>query len=491
MSNIIVSREKEQRILEQMLCSNKPEFLAIYGRRRIGKTFLIRSFFENKEAIFFDVTGTKNGALSEQIKHFTKRIGEIFYHGARLVAEKNWDQTFEILTEAINSTTSDKKVVLFFDEFPWMATKNSKLIEQLDYYWNQYWSKNNNIKLIICGSSAAWIIEKIVNNKGGLHNRLTKDIYLEPFNLFDTKEFLSAQGINLTNKQLIQIYMATGGIPYYLAKLEKGLSATQNVEALAFSNKSFLLKEFDNLFSSLFDKYDTYIEVIRIIAKHRYGIGQEELLKGMGKALCGKGGKTILKSLQDTSFIISFKPHLHKRRGIYYKVIDEYTLFYLYWIEPTKDALLEKSLSQGYWEKTQDSAGWYSWAGLAFEAICYKHLPQIRKKLALSPTAIPRVWRYVPTKGSTEQGAQIDLLFDRDDDAITICEIKYTDKPFEIDKQCAKNLMTKIEVFKKITRTTKQIFIAFISANGLKPTMYSEEMISACVTLDDLFQSES
>lgn len=181
------------------------------------------------------------------------------------------------------------------------------------------------------------------------------------------------------------------------------------------------MKEFDNLFLSLFSKHDLYIAVIRIIAKHRYGIGQEELLNSMPKSLRGESGKRILQSLQDTSFIINFKPHLHKKKGIYYKVIDEYTLFYFYWIEPIKDALLEKGLSRGYWERKQLSASWHSWAGYAFEAICYEHLSQIRAKLKLSPTAIPRTWRYVPIKGSKEQGAQIDLLFDRDDDAITQC----------------------------------------------------------------------
>lgn len=490
MTGHIIGRKKELRILEQMCCSDNPEFLAIYGRRRVGKTFLIRSFFEGNDFIFFDIMGAKDGSLLEQIKHFTKRIGEIFYKGANLVAGNNWDNTFEILTEAIKAVSGNKKIVLFFDEFPWMATKNSRLLQSLDYYWNQHWSKDKRIKLIICGSSASWIIEKIVNNKGGLHNRLTKDIYLEPFDLTNTKQFLYEQGIVLNNRQVVKVYMVTGGIPYYLSKIEKGLSATQNIERLSFVRKSFLLKEFDNLFSSLFDKSDTYIEVIRTIAKHRYGIGQEELLKGMGKALCGKSGKHMLQSLQDTSFIISFKPHLHKRRGIYYKVIDEYTLFYLYWIEPIKDALLEKGLSKGYWEKKQLSAAWHSWAGYAFESVCYEHLPQIRKKLDLSPTAVPRTWRYAPIKGSKEQGAQIDLLFDRDDDAITICEIKYTDKPFEINKQYAKNLINKVEVFKKITRTTKQIFIAIISANGLKTNMHSKELISGCVTLDDLFKDE-
>lgn len=483
----IVGREEEIQTLRDFLESDRPEFLAIYGRRRIGKTFLIRSFFEGEDVIFFNVTGTKDGVLSEQILHFTKQIGNVFYHGAQLKTGKNWNETFEMLTDAFK-TIKDKKIILFFDEFPWMATKNSKLLQNLDYYWNQYWSANSQIKLIICGSSASWIIDKIVNNKGGLHNRLTRNINLEPFNLSETEKYLNNLGINLNQQQITTIYMVMGGVPYYLSKIEKGFSAVQNIEKLAFRRKSFLLEEFTNLFSSLFEDHETNIEIIRLIAQNRYGIGQENLLKRMGKALHGKGGLRKLKALQDASFIISFKPHLHSKKGIYYKVIDEYTLFYFHFIEPIKGTLLERGLTKGYWDKKYNSAEWYSWAGYTFEAICYKHLRQISEALELSPTSIPSTWRYVPRKGSKEEGSQIDLLFDRDDNAITICEIKYTEEPFSINKVYAEKLRKKIDVFQKITRSKKQIFLTFISANGLKETMYSKEVIDSFINLRDLFR---
>ncbi len=486
----IVGRKTELNILTQMLSSNVPEFLAIYGRRRVGKTFLIRSFFEKKTSLLFDVTGSKDGALVEQVRHFTKEIGRVFYNGARLKEPKNWDLAFEMLTEALISSPKNKKIVLFFDEFPWMATKNSRLLQSLEYYWNQHWSRDKRIKLIICGSSASWIIEKIVNNKGGLYNRLTRNIYLEPFNLRDSKRFLSSIGVKLNNEQVLQIYMVTGGIPYYLSKIERGLSAMQNIELLAFQRKSFLAEEFENLFSSLYEEPGSYIEIVRIIASRRYGIGQEELLRQLGKTLHGKTGLKRLKALQDANFITSFKPHFHKKRGIYYKVIDEYTLFYLDWIEPIKATLLTKGPMKGYWEKQRGSPSWSSWSGYAFESVCYKHLPQISQSLKMSPRAIPNTWRYVPRKGSDEKGAQIDLLFDRDDGSLTICEIKYTIKPYLIDKQESTKLKQRIMVFKEITRTKKQIFLAVISANGLKRNMYSDEMVDGAARLDDLFKEE-
>lgn len=485
----VVGRESECLILEDILNSGRPEFIAIYGRRRVGKTYLVREFFENKKAVFFNTTGTKDGTMSEQISHFTKEIGNVFYNGIPIKRAKNWDETFELLTKAIATVRKNNKVILFLDEFPWMATRKSRLLQTLDYYWNQHWSRDKRIKLIICGSSASWIINKVINNKGGLHNRITKSAMLiEPLHLLATKQLLSKQGVKLTNRQILQIYMVTGGVPYYLSNIQKGLSATQIIDQLAFSNKSLLINEFDNLFSSLFTDHETCEKMIRIISEYQYGIAQEELFKKIDGGIKGKLGLTKLKEMEEAGFITSFTPHFHKKRGIYYKIIDEYTLFYLKWIEPIKSSLLKKTLPPTYWEKQQNTSSWDSWSGLAFESICYKHVAQISEALQLCPTALPSTWRYKPSKGSINEGAQIDLLFDRNDDSITLCEIKYTDTPFVIDKKYAKILNNKINTFKKVTKTNKQIFLAMISASGIKNNMYSEEMIDGIVTLDDFFK---
>ncbi len=301
------------------------------------------------------------------------------------------------------------------------------------------------------------------------------------------KAFLKNKGVAFTNKQLIELYMCMGGIPYYLSKVEKGYSVTQIIENLAFKRKGFLLQEFDNLFASLFKDAEVYVDLVKKIALHRYGIGKRQLLEAMGKPLIGKGGLEKLHALKVTGFIADFKPLFHKEKGIYYKVIDFYCLFYFYWISPIKDTLLEKSLLKGYWDKLKKQASWHSWAGLAFEAVCYDHLPQISQALDLSPTAVPSAWRYAPRKGRNEKGAQIDLLFDRDDDAITICEIKYCDEPFVLTKEYSLKLKQKLDVFKKITKTTKQLFVAIITTYGLKNNKHSEELITNVVTLDDLF----
>jgi hypothetical protein len=481
----IICRKKEQEILDEVTSSNQPEFLALYGRRRIGKTFLVREYFENKPVVFFNTTGSKDGTMAEQIIHFTQTIGDTFHHGIYPKEMDSWDATFRMLTKAMKESAADKPIVLFMDEFPWMASPKSRLLGSLDYYWNQFWSRDPRTKLIICGSSASWVIKHIINNRGGLHNRITRKMLLKPFNLSETKRFLESNGVNLNNDHIIKLYMVTGGVPYYLSKIKKGLSSTQIIEQLAFQENGLLISEFDNLFASLFKNSEVVIELIYHISSKRYGIGQAELFKLMNGNIKGKQGLTKLKELEDTGFIRSFMPYQHKQKGVYYKVIDEYTLFYLRWIKPIKDNLLKGNLEPSYWEKEQSSGAWYSWAGLAFESICYKHLPQIRRTLNLPANALPSTWRAVGGDEATG-GAQIDLLFDRGDNAITLCEIKYTSKPFAVNKQLAQSLEAKKAVFLKKTKTTKQIFFALVSANGVTQ---SEDAgwLDGVVTLDGLF----
>lgn len=485
----LMGRDEECRVLNQLYESKSPEFLALYGRRRVGKTFLVREIFKSKEGgIFFNVTGAKNAPMKEQIKHFTSQLSSAFYSGIELKEGKNWDEAFNQLTKTIKEQTpKDKKIVLFFDELPWMSTRRSRVLEMLDYYWNQHWSQDGRIKLIICGSSASWIINKVIRDRGGLHNRVTKEIHLEPFNLSQMKQFLHARKIKLNDRQILQLYMVTGGVPFYLTKIEPGLSASQIIESLAFSKTGFFLEEFDKLFSSLFDNSDEYITLVKLLAENRYGIGQRKLLEKLGKQAVGAKGTKMLNDLEQTGFIMSFRPLYNVKRGTYYRLTDEYTLFYLKWIEPISKGFAKKSLEPNYWQDIQTTPEWYSWQGYAFESVCYKHLINIRRALALNPRALPSTWRFIPKPGSKSRGAQIDLLFDRTDDAITLCEIKYTDEPFTLTKDYVDNIIQKISVFKERTHTAKQIFIAFISANGVKNNYYADELINNTVTLSDLF----
>ena len=483
----IIGRSREQKTLDDTYQSKKAEFLAIFGRRRVGKTFLIKTFFDKKDCIFFYCSGLQNGKLKEQLKEFSKQIGSVFYNGASIAPFHRWMDTFEEVTKAINSTPKGMKIVLFFDELPWMATKRSGLLEALDYYWNRYWSHNNNLKLIVCGSAASWIIEKIINNKGGLHNRVTRTMQLEPFSLHETQEFLSNSGVKLNQLQILDLYMALGGIPHYLALVPKGKTAHQAIDELCFQKNGELVNEFERLFSSLFSESPTYAALVKFISKYRYGIGQAQLIKA---AKVSDGGSTIkkLKALEEAGFIQEFIPHGHQDKGKYYKVIDEFCLFYLYWIKPNLKTIQRQVRSAGYWLSKAKNPEWKTWSGYAFEAVCYKHIPEIRRALHIDVGAEIGSWRYAP-RLENQVGSQIDLLFDRNDGAITLCEIKCNSQPYVIDKTYAKTLMTKIDNYQKIIRTQKQIFLAMITVAGLKPSIYSEEMVNAVVKLDDLFMT--
>lgn len=281
--------------------------------------------------------------------------------------------------------------------------------------------------------------------------------------------------------------MVVGGIPHYLNQMEKGLSSSQNIDKLCFTKNGLLSKEFNNLIASLFNESEVYNELIRLIAKRRYGIDRRTLLK-QSKLSSGGRFNQRLKELEEAGFIINFKPYGHAKRGQYYRIIDEYTLFYPNWVEPVAENIRHHSKPRGYWDGRSKSAAWKSWAAYAFESICYKHIENIRVALNVPVTADVGTWRYSPRRNSDENGAQIDLLFDRDDEVVTICEIEYSESAFEIDKSYASNLLNKIEVYKKQRRSSKQIFVAMITASGLRANIYTSDLIANQASLVDLFE---
>lgn len=483
-----VGRYEERRALEAVFKSKSAEFIAIYGRRRVGKTCLIKTVFKQKEdAIFFHVTGTRDASVSEQINDFTRVIESVFYNNdLELKNPENWKKVFELLTNAIRREARHRKVILFFDELPWLASKRSQFIQALDYYWNRYWSDMPQIKLIVCGSAASWMLNNVISHKGGLHNRITGQIALYPFDLKEEKELLWSKGVKYNDAQVLETFMVTGGVPYYLNFLKKSLSVSQNVDQLCFQNKGALVEEFSRLYSSLFYHSESYEELIKIIASKRSGVERNEILKKSKYSTDGGRLKERLDALEKSGFIVSFKPYGFLKRRTFYRLIDEYSLFYLNWIAPSLSSVRKLDKTKGYWLEKCQSPAWRSWAGYAFESVCYKHIAQIRKALGIHASAEVGSWQYIPKKSSSDTGAQIDLLFDRDDGVITICEIKYTSQPYQLTKEEANLLMRKIEIFKTRTRTSKQTQLVLITNIVMKETMYSEELVTHNLTLADL-----
>lgn len=483
----IIGRSPEKEQLSRAFSSKKSEFIAVYGRRRVGKTFLIRTYFTQKKCIFFHITGIKDGKLHEQLYEFTRILEATFYGPqVRLKEPTSWTLAFELLTQTIKQQSSRQKVVLFFDELPWLASQKSGFLQALDYYWNRFWTNLPNLKLVVCGSAASWMIENLLQHKGGLHNRTTYRISLAPFTLGETKAYLKFLGFSYTDRQVSDIYMVMGGIPFYLNFLDKTLSVPQNIDHLCFNKKGPLVDEFNILYASLFHQSEAHQEIIRILGTKRQGMERGDLLKLAKFSSEGGTFNHRLKELEASGFIIRYTPFGHKKRNTHLQIVDEYSLFYMAWIEPALGTILRIGQANGYWIEQSQTPSWKSWAGYAFESLCFKHLEQIRQALGINASAAIGNWRYRPEKGSDGDGAQVDLLFDRNDGVITLCEMKYTTAPYKLTKPEAHALLRKIDIFKKQTRTTKQITIALVTSQKIQDTAYAEDVLSGSVTLKDL-----
>lgn len=487
MGKKIIGRREEKSLLKRRLNSKEAEFMAIYGRRRVGKTFLIKYAIANARLSSIEVTGLKDGTQQQQLNIFTRSFEKAFNLAYKLANPISWMEAFDLLTKAIDRLPKKKNFVIFFDELPWLATARSGLLQALDHFWNAEWVNRSNVKLIVCGSAASWIIDNIVNAKGGLHNRLTMSLVIRPFSIRETVEFLDSRAIKMSMMQVLDLYLVMGGIPFYLKAIEKGKSAMQNINQLCFTANGLLFGEFDRLYSSLFKNSEAYTEIIKVLASHPQGMDQQEL---RGKLKQSASGGTLTKrliELESAGFIISFVPYGREKKGIYYRIIDEYTLFYLRWIRPVQNRIKLATSQSNYWQSKCQTAQWNSWVGCAFEAFCYKHIDQIAKGLKIHSGFNIGTWRYIP-KSKKEKGVQIDLLLDCDDGVINVIEIKYGKKPFRITKQYATQLCDKVDVFEEQLKVKKDIYLTFITVAGLLENAYVDELVSNELTLEELIQ---
>jgi AAA+ ATPase superfamily predicted ATPase len=482
MNGLIIGRESELKILDEIYESVQAEFIAVYGRRRIGKTYLISEYFRNK-GLYFEITGMKDSSMRDQLYQFAYEYSRQFNQGDRIPTPKSWGEAFTLLNDAIEKNDQDKKIILFFDEIPWLASPRSKFLNALDHCWNRYLSRHKNVILVICGSSASWIIKNIINDKGGLHGRVTRKIRLLPFSLAETERYLQYRNIELDRKQIIDLYMAIGGVPKYLAAVPRGKSAAQIVSELCFSRNGILFEEFNNLYRSLFDHFEHHIEIVRALALSNEGLTGSELL---GKVKMSSGGTAskILQELIDAGFLIYVPTFNKKKVGGVYRLIDEYSLFYLIWI---KEIGIQGTNDPEFWLKQYGSSRWLTWSGLAFEAVCYKHVNQIKKGLGIiGITTVDSSWRHI-AKNKDERGAQIDLVIDRADRSINLCEMKYSDSEFTIDGSYSTNLQNKKVVFREQTGTTKTLFMTLVTTFGVKKNSQYLSVVNNQLTMNDLF----
>jgi AAA+ ATPase superfamily predicted ATPase len=467
----IIGRTKEMRELQRYFDSDKPELIIIYGRRRVGKTFLIKEFFENKFSFYF--TGTVGASKAVNLAGFDRAIVE--FGGSAAPASKNWDEAFIKLRRLLNESGGGKKVI-FIDEMPWLDTRESGFLLAFDYFWNSWASANPDILLIGCGSATSWITKKIFKNRGGLHNRVTGRIYLSPFTLGECEAYFKNKGIVMTRYQIAECYMIFGGIPYYLNLMSGDLSLSQNVDKLCFANNAPLQYEFDELYRSLFGAADRHISIIETMSKKMSGMSRGELSGASKMAPSGHFTDT-LNELAQCDFIEKYTDFTKGRNNAYYYLKDPFSLFYLRYMKNNN------SKDEYFWTNYLEDGGHRAWCGYMFEQLCRIHTRQIKAKLGiLGVSTNTTSWRSKKTPG----GAQIDLLIDRRDGIINLCEVKYSKHPYTINKNIVSGLEQKKAVFLSETNVKKAIHITMITTWGLERKGYFTFAQSE-VTLDDLF----
>jgi len=479
----ILARQQELKILEKIYLSKNPEFLAIYGRRRVGKTFLIRQFFRDK-GFYFEVTGIRKGSLKQQLQAFSIEFARVFANREINNPPCDWMEAFAALRKALEGISKHERVILFFDELPWIASPRSGFLQAIDHFWNRYFSDDRRVILIVCGSAASWMIKKVIRNKGGLHGRLTAQMRLLPFNLAETESFLLHRDIKLDRKQLIDIYMAIGGVAKYLTLIEKGQSSLQTVSELCFNGPLF--NEFNELYASLFEHHNRHVSVVKALAQRACGLTLAEISEN-SKISSGGGLSDILTELEESGFIIPIGHFGKKKKNAVYKLVDEYSLFYLKWIAQAKSMDLTRVDDQ-YWLKMASSPSGRAWSGYAFESLCMKHVNKIKEALGIRGVTTSECgWIYKPEKNSGERGVQIDLLIDRADHCINLCEIKYAAEPFVINKSYTAELLAKKAAFVRHTHTKKSVFLTLITTYGVNKKAGDFGVVDVELTMNDLF----
>lgn len=484
-SQSLVGRKAEQQVLQQALVSPEAEFIAIHGRRRVGKTFLIREFFG--DAIVFELTGLHGATLREQLANFASALQSATEMSIKPEPPASWNEAFDQLSrvfESIKTRDSNKKRIIFFDELPWLDTPRSKFLSSLEHFWNVWASRRRDLVLVACGSAASWVVLNLIHAWGGLHHRVTRRIQLLPFTLAETEAFLKSRSVVLSRMQVLELYLATGGVPHYLKEASPGCSAAQIIDALCFSSQGLLRTEFADLYRSLFDQSEQHLAIVKALASRQQGLTRQQLISAIGLI---SGGTTTqrLDELEQCGFVLRTIPFGHRDNDALFRLSDEFTLFHLRWIEP----LGRRSPGNGYWLSLRNTPAWRAWSGLAFEGLCLKHATALKHALGISGVhTLESSWFHRPARNSSESGTQIDLLIDRRDGCINLCEMKFSDTAFLIDKANAENLRRKRAIFQQVTQTRKNLFWTMVTTHGIVDNAWSRELIGQTLTLDALFE---
>lgn len=472
----MIGREEQTQLMVDALKAKHSSFIAITGRRRVGKTYIVREIYTKN--MCFSVTGIQSASLQTQLNNFVQKIQE--YNPNTTIKGKvtDWQQAFALLKFYLKSLPKTKKQVIFIDELPWIATAKSKFTQLLAHLWNDYLSIEKHFILVVCGSATSWITQKIINDKGGFHNRVNLPIHLKPFTLSETKQFLLSKNINYTPTGIAEIYMALGGLPYYLEQIKKGESPAKAIERICFEANGILKNEYNNLYKALFNYWENHEALVAVLAKSQNGLTRELLLKA-SKVSAGGPFTRSMNDLLLTGFVEETFPFGKKKRGSVYRLVDEFSVFYHRFMKGNekKDAAI--------WQQIAQSQSYKTWKGFAFESLCMKHILEIKKALGIHGV-YTETSSFTKVGSATTQGFQIDLVIDRKDAAINLCECKYYESNFEITIKYAQEIKQRKVAFQQETGTKKMLINTFISNEEIIENEYAHEVVDVSIHLSEL-----
>ena len=478
----IIGRKKEIEELNRLYHSDKAQFVAVYGRRRVGKTYLVNQVFKDK--MTFHHTGLSpfdDGAKMTMRAQLQSFHYSLLRSGMdeQTPCPKSWLEAFYLLEKLLVKLDTGGRQVVFIDELSWMDTPRSGFLTALESFWNGWASARDNIFLVVCGSSTTWMLSNLVNNYGGLYGRLTCEIKLSPFTLKECDDYLKSNGVVLSQYDVTQAYMAFGGIPYYLGYFAPGCSLAQNIDNMLFAKEAALAKEYDRLFRSLFVHWEVHQKIVNLLATRHYGFTRDEISTKCGISK-GGGLSSMLKALVDSDFIIKYTPLANARKEDYYRLCDPFCAFYLRFVEGSRNT------DPMFWQNSQNLPPIVAWRGFAFEQVCFNHLSQIKAALGVSGV-VSKESALLVRGDKDSQGGQIDLLIDRADNVLNLCEMKFYKKPYSVSQQDRFEFEDRIDLLAKITKSKKNIHFTLVTTFGLK---HSEHygVVQKVVTLEDLFR---
>ena len=475
----IIGRKQEIEELERLYGSNRAEFVAIYGRRRVGKTFLIKQTL--KDRFTFQHTGVSPVDQQDEKNRMKTQLESFFYsmlnHGLEGYKQpKTWMEAFYLLTQLLQKLDNGQRMVIFFDELPWMDTPRSGFLSAFESFWNGWCNGRDNVMLVVCGSATSWMLSNLSRNKGGLYGRLTDEIKVSPFTLKECEEYFEHEDIELSRYDIVQSHMVFGGIPYYLSYFRKGYSFEQMTDMILYGSKPRLKDEFNRLFRAIFTNAEDCKKIIRHLAKRNYGYTREEIASATGLPL-GGGLSDTLTALAESDFILRYSPY-GKGTGEYYKLIDNFCLFWLKHVEPHQE-------DATFANDNFASDVMKGWRGVAFEQVCWQHIQQIKRGLGIEgvKTSVSS-WN---VKGQeTKTGTQVDLLIMRDDNIVNLCEMKFSGSLYAIDHEEETKMLHRVDMLKKTLSSKQKVHLTLITTYGLIPGKHSGK-VQKVLTCDDLF----